>query len=686
MATSHMRTMFNTSTFFVFVFTGLLLALPARAQTAGENAPDFGSDASQLFAEIPSVFGASKYEQKVTEAPSSVTIITDEEIRRYGHRTLADILSSARGFYTSNDRNFSYAGIRGFSRPGDFNTRVLILLDGFRLNDAVYNAGPIDREFPVDVDLIDRIEIARGPSASLYGTSAFFGVVNIITKTGRQVGGVQLAGSFGSYDAGDGRATFGHRFANGVDLLVSGTLSDSAGQDLFFSEFSDVNGGVATGGDYERAENFFAKATFGDFTIVGNYAERMKGIPTASYGTTFNQRGNFTLDGTVRVGVTYEHRFQEGVSLTARVGVDDLYEDGEYIYDWAEEGDPEDLVTYFDRIETQRVTSEVTLTKQLGNRHRVVAGTEYRNNFKLHQKGFDREAVYIDDDQNSTVWAAYAQDEFALAENLILNAGLRFDRYGFTMTTTNVSPRLALIYSPLKDTSLKMLYGEAFRAPSTYELYFLDDISQKRPTHLDPELMRSTEFVLEQQLGGSWQATASVYRYAIDDLISNTFDPVDELYVFANVETINAVGAEVEVEGRNASGWSGRMGYSVQRTREILGGQFGSPAHLNLTNSPRHMAKVSSIVPLLGEKLFAGVEEFFVSGRDTLASLQADSFLVTNLTLSSPAVFKGWDASLSVYNLFDRRYGDPGSTEHVQDVIQRDGRNFRLKLTYSFGS
>ena len=516
---------------FAYVFVFLVLVVPARAQTGEEGAPsqgdalDTGGGESLLFDEIPSVFGASKYEQKVTEAPASVTIITAEEIRRYGHRTLADILRSARGFCTSNDRNFSYAGVRGFSRPGDFNTRLLVLVDGFRTNDAVYNAGPIDREFPVDVDLIDRVEIARGPSASLYGTSAFFGVVNIITKTGRQMGGAQLVGALGSYDMGGGRVSYGDHFANGVDVIVSGTLSDTGGQDLFFPQYSDVNGGIATGVDYEQGRNFFGKVTFRDFTINGNYTERTKGIPTGSYETVFNDPGNFTLDGSHRLGVTYAHRFRSGLELTSRAGYDDIYEDGEYVYDWAEEeGDPVDLVPYFDRIQTQRVTSEITLTKQIGERHRVVVGSEYRNNFKMHQKGFDLD-VYQDDTRDSTVFGLYAQDEISLAENLILNAGVRFDRYGFDTTSSNVSPRVALIYSPLQDTTVKLLYGEAFRAPSAYELYYNDGgSSAKAAGILDPELMRSTEVVVEQRLSRAWQVTGSVFHYAIDDLITPAVD------------------------------------------------------------------------------------------------------------------------------------------------------------------
>jgi outer membrane receptor for ferrienterochelin and colicin len=93
-----------------------------------------------LFKDIASVYTASKYEQKITEAPSKVSIVTDDEIRRYGYRTLADILRSLPGFYVSYDRNYSYVGVRGFGVPGDYNTRVLMLVDGHRINDNIYDS------------------------------------------------------------------------------------------------------------------------------------------------------------------------------------------------------------------------------------------------------------------------------------------------------------------------------------------------------------------------------------------------------------------------------------------------------------------------------------------------------------------------------------------------------------------
>src|SRR6185312_5537081 len=128
--------------------------------------------------QVPTVYSASKLEQKSTEAPSSTTVITSDEIKRYGYRTLADVLRSVQGFYVSNDRNYEFLGARGVSL-GDFNSRVLLLVNGHRVNTDLNDGAFIGTSFILDVDLIDRVEIIRGPGSVLYGNNAFFGVINV---------------------------------------------------------------------------------------------------------------------------------------------------------------------------------------------------------------------------------------------------------------------------------------------------------------------------------------------------------------------------------------------------------------------------------------------------------------------------------------------------------------------------
>jgi outer membrane receptor for ferrienterochelin and colicins len=133
---------------------------------------------------VETVFGASRVVQEITHAPASVSVITREEIRTHGYRTLADVLRNVRGFYVTNDRNYSYVGVRGFARPGDYNCRVLVLVNGHRLNDTIFEGALLGTESPLDVALFERVEVIRGPSSSVYGTSAFFGVVNLVTRPG----------------------------------------------------------------------------------------------------------------------------------------------------------------------------------------------------------------------------------------------------------------------------------------------------------------------------------------------------------------------------------------------------------------------------------------------------------------------------------------------------------------------
>ena len=198
--------------------------------------------------EVPTVVTASKYEQKVTEAPSSVSIITADDIKKYGYRTLADILRSVRDFYVTYDRNYGYVGTRGFDRPGDFGGRILILVDGHRLNEPLYDSAFNMTDFILDVDLIERVEVIRGPGSSLYGNNAFFAVINVITRRGRDLNGTELSGDASSFDTYKGRASYGKKFGNGLDLTVSGSLFTSEGHDrLFFKEFdsTNTNNGIA---------------------------------------------------------------------------------------------------------------------------------------------------------------------------------------------------------------------------------------------------------------------------------------------------------------------------------------------------------------------------------------------------------------------------------------------------------
>ncbi len=111
---------------------------------------------------------ASRFKQKSSEAPSAVEVVTGEDIRSFGWRTLADALTAMRGLYVRDDRNYTYLGVRGFGRTADYTSRVLIMVNGRRMNDAVFDQGFTSEEFMLDTNIIDRIEYIPGSGSSVH--------------------------------------------------------------------------------------------------------------------------------------------------------------------------------------------------------------------------------------------------------------------------------------------------------------------------------------------------------------------------------------------------------------------------------------------------------------------------------------------------------------------------------------
>lgn len=657
------------------------LWLAVNASTAAEIPSPTQSSLTNL-AELPleqlgqipieSVAGASRYEQKVTHAPSSVSIVTADEIKKFGYRTLADVLRSVGGLYVDYDRNYSYLAARGFRRPGDYNSRVLLLVDGHRVNDDVYDSWLMGTDAIVDVDLIDRVEVIRGPSSSIYGNNAFFGVVNVLTRRGRQMNGAEASAEAGSFGTYAGRFSYGGMFTNGVEMLLSGSWYDSAGQrNLYFREFDspDTNHGLARDRDGDEAQHAQASLSYRDFTLSGAFSQRKKDVPTASYGTVFNDGREATTDLRAYADLKYQHEFSEDTTLMARVSYDHYSYQGIYPYDYAAPGAPPDLVLNKDDNWGDWITTEWQVTQRVFDRHTLVLGAEYRENLLEHQANYDLAPPYVYElrdhaDRNAGV---FAQAEIAILTNLTLNAGVRYDYYDTFGGTVN--PRAGLIYQPWTRSTFKLLYGQAFRAPNEYELSYQTPASPP----LVPEDIRTYELVYEQSLAKYYRLTASGYYYQIDHLISSPGGAEP----FANIDQAEARGAELELEGRYPSGVLARLSYALQRAEDAR-------THVEFPDSPRHMAKFNFIVPLYQDKVFSGLEFQYMSGLRTMANHETDNFLVANLTLFSQKVFKGLEISASLYNLLDSRYGYPGTQNHREDVIYQDGRSFRLKLTYKF--
>jgi outer membrane receptor for ferrienterochelin and colicins len=667
-------------TFRLLVLFGAILlpgGAPSFAQEEQSSSPLLDMSLEDLMkVEVESIYAASRHQQKVTEAPASITVITSDEIQKYGYRSLAEVLRSVRGFFVTYDRNYNYIGVRGFDRPGDYGSRVLLLIDGHRVNDNVFDSAFTGTEFPLDLDLIDRIEVIRGPNSSLYVASAFLGVINVVSKHGHLVGAPELSTEAGSFDSYKGRTSYGATLKNGLEMLLSGSYYTSQGQHrLYFPEFDNpaTNHGVAVNSDDDQSQQLFGNFSYRNFKLQALYGSREKGVPTASYETNFNDPKTRTTDIRSYLDLQYDRKLSATTDFLGR-----LYFD-QYEYHGVNAClDPTSGATYLndDLTRGKWAGTEISLSRKVLEKHRFSAGAEFRRNFLQEGANYDLSPylVYSKSRNNSSIVALYSQGEIALSGQLLLNLGLHYDYYSTFGGTLN--PRAGLLYKPLEATTLKFLYAQAFRPPNDFELYYSSSTNLPNPS-LQPETARTMGVVVEQYFGRRTHLTATGYFYPLRRLITEQNDPATGKAIFQNSGSVNMLGVEFEL----ARTWARGVETGVQYSFQDLRNQRDSAA---LSNVPKHLGGLKLSVPLLGKKLFASTDVNYVSRRRTLAGNHVPAYFLPNFTLFSQNLKQHWKISASLYNVSNSMYGDPGAPEHRQDILWQDGRTFRLKATYSF--
>ena len=658
------------------MIAGLLLGQVPLAAIGAESDDLLDLSIEQLVQiEIPNVVGASKYEQAANKAPSSVSVITAAEIKNYGWLKLSDVLRGVRGFTATNDRNYDFLTVRGFGLPGDYTSRVLLLIDGLRISDSVYQQAAVGGDFPLDIDLIDRVEIIRGPGSALYGSSAFFGVINVITKKGGQFQGGEIALGGGSFDTQFGRVSLGKKFDNGLDLLFSGSGLNRNGQEaIFFPAFANDparNNGINDRGDDENWKSLYSKIQYGDFAFQAGFGKRVKNVGSGIYGTVFNDPNTFTVDVRHFVDLEYTHAFSEDTQISARV----FQQRYDFWEDYLLEGVPPTLNR--DTTDNQWWGTEIRYVTKIAKRHRLTLGTEYIDYFQQDQANFDVDPAftYLDTKQKSQTLGLYVQDEFAVTDKFTVNFGVRYDRnYGRSNST---NPRLGLIFNPTPDTVFKLLYGTAFRVPNGFESYYVSPTTKINPA-LAPEKVRTFELAVEHSITKNLRAVVSAYRYQINGLITQIPDPNDGLLVVQNAGKVNATGLDLELQAK----WSrleGRASYSLQRTRDNDTGN-------TLPNSPKQIAKLNLTAPLFGDKLAIGFEAQYVGASDNAHGDRVPGYALSNLIFNGRNWIKGLEISVGIYNATDKSYGDPASNDYDSAVLSvpQEGRSYRAKMVYRF--
>jgi outer membrane cobalamin receptor len=624
---------------------------------------------------------ASKYAQTSAQAPASVTIVTAEEIRQHRYRNLAEVLEGVRGFYVSNDRNYPYLGARGFSRPTDYNNRILLLIDSHALNDQTWGGAPFGSELPINLEAIERIEIVRGPGSALYGTSAMFGVINIVTKTGTQLDRTIVTASTGSEAQREVAVATGRAFGERGSIALSAVATRMDGGDLYFAEYDtpQQNSGVARGMDWERGVSALAKLTWNELSVNGGFRSRRKGIPTGAYGAAFGDPRMETLDRTAWADVAVRREIRGSLRLSGR-----LYGD-HYTYEGSTPWDAGP--TYDDGGGSSNVGGEAMAVWDVASRNRLTIGSEFRHVARSNYWERQPDGTHTADDTPFDVASAYVQNELQMHPRFALITGVRHDAKVGQHSAT--APRVAVVANPDEHTTIKLLAGDAFRSPSSSEATLSTTFYVRNPS-LKPERARTVEVEVQRRLAPPILFAASVYTYRIRDLIEQVEIDANRTLSFRNVASVKANGMELQLDVVPSGPLSTRASYTLQKATDRA---TGAP----LTNSPEHTAQLSVVASRRGAGpaglggLRSAIAVRYESGRRTLAGTTTRAFTRTDATfayaleeLRAPSWARGGEVSVRVTNLFDVTYTTPAGVEHLQESLPQYGRMISLRLDWRF--
>jgi outer membrane receptor for ferrienterochelin and colicins len=610
---------------------------------------------------------ASRHWQKINEAPASISIITSEQIKTYGYETIGEALNSLTGFYLSYDRNYTYLGVRGFSRPTDYNNRIIVLLNGHPMNENVYGSVDFGNELALGIESLNRIEVVRGPGSSLYGTGAMFGVINLITENGQTYSKADVQATYGTQQKRRASIVYGNKFTDGPDVLISAVWGDKKGGDLYYHEYDQagISNGIAQNLDWEKYHGIYGRMEYHDLILQGMISSRGKGIPTGAYETIFNDPSAQTLDARSSANLEYSKDISGSLNLKLNASYDRTKYEGTYPYD----------KPLNDGSVGEWYTGEGQIRWDISSNYLFIAGGEIRDNPQSSYYVRYPDTVAFDKNASFTIFSLYVHNEYQILPSLAAIAGLRYDHY--SKTTDALTPRLGFIYAPGQSTTIKLLYGEGYRAPNFYETYYSDPTTNfKQSSHLRPEQIKTSEAILEQRLSDDVFCTFSVYRYYMKDLIDQGFDLTDSLLTFQNIQSVKSDGIEVGVQAYFMNNLSGYFNYSYEHSVDE---ETDSP----LTNVPEHLFKCG-LAWRSAYGISLGTEIHYETKRLTIHGTWTTPFLIDNIFMSYRFCHETCQTTLKITNVFNTSYSYPGGYEHLQNSIQQDGRMMEIQVQYSF--
>lgn len=642
----------------LLALAGLLLAgaVCAQASSSDPSLEELLQRSLPGAARHAQVSTASRFAQSADRAPALTYLVTAEDIRNFGYRNLGDILNSLPGLYLTSNGNFTFIGTRGLGRPGDFNSRLLVLIDGMRVNENIYDAAQVGPEFQLDAALIERVEFTPGPGSALYGNNAFFGVIQVFTKRVDKLAGPQLGVSVGSNRYFRAHASYGQRLEQGGDWWLALSAFNQSHMPLMAPVQPALDPEVLRHHQWDRGQKLALGWSQGAFNLHAGLAERRLGLPSVTGVDTPVYLQALDLTRLSYLAVQYEGSIGADWDWELRASTQrSLYHRDTPFLD-----EDEQEHVFRSRALGRWNGAELKLATQRWEGQRWIAGLEVQHDLiQRITHGATGWPPLQETWGTDRRMGLYLQDELSLSETQQVVLGWRYDKSRSAGSSSN--PRLAWVWRPTESASLKLLHGSAYRGANLFEF----DVNFARELPLPvPERTRSTELAWEQALDGGLHYSLAISQAQLRDLITLN----DDIFGFDNRDRVRSRGLDIGVEQRWAGGAQLAGTLSLQHSRD----QFGQ----RLSNSPTALLKARWLQPLaadwqLGWQMLAMSQREVNGGR-------LGGYAVHHLNLL-------WkmkpDAELAfgLYNAFDKRYYD--RTDPVGPPLRQEGRNLRVSLS-----
>ena len=547
--------------------------------------------------------------------------------------------------------------------------------------------GGVGFDGAVSIDDIARIEVIRGPVSSVYGTNAFFGIINIVTR-----GAAESSHAWGrvGLNSINGEVATAGFVAGDVGAHLRGSLlaMNRIGESLVVP---DVAGEPASdGGDTMIAA--VSGAYHGSFVQLRAYRSR-RDSPFAPYDSDPALDPAYELYNTQLLGEAgHTRELSKRVTLGVR-GYSSLYRFRDRIHYASDD-------TFTDFGDAGTFGAEVNARFAIldDNRLAITAGAEAnynRTESRSHTEGMEEAPAAIVVPLDFTNASLYSEAESQLAPWLGFTAGARFDRNSVVANGTRLSPRAAMFIARPEQAGLKLLYAEGFRNPSAFEGFFEDGVDFSANPAITSERIRSFEAVTWAKPVRGLATRLSGFYWDARDVVEQRPDPDNpERLQFQNVGRYVSLGVEAEASYRNSAGWYGFGGGSLARVGEGTDVTYGS-----VVGAPKLTAAAGISTPKLAGYAHLSTEAQLIGRRLTRPdaagnpSPASPAWLGLNAVVYIPDLHR-FDITAGVRNILGTRdllpapgdydrFGDP-SAPLVVPRIPGEGREVYVKLGYSY--